>query len=185
VKIVSIDPSINDVGWAVCSGLERDSDGVWDDSKADWRWGCWKIRSNSLSFKLREIVEWMIVEFDGLDPDVDILILEWPQFFDAERGHIAAQQGHTINLAAVDAYIAGFFRMRPENYHLIRPSEWKGNLSKEITRKRFFRNLGIKQIYTVDHNAVDAVMLLLRWCKDHHVTLKIVSATMLREYQEG
>jgi hypothetical protein len=43
MKIVSIDPSINDVGWALVDGLQRDEDGVWDNSAADWRWGHWKI----------------------------------------------------------------------------------------------------------------------------------------------
>src|SRR6516225_3352276 len=99
MKIVSIDPSINDVGWAVVDRLERSESGVWDNSKADWRWGHWKIGSNSMTFKWREIVEWIIVEAGGLDPECDWLVMEWPAYFGSAKGQVAAQQGHTINLA--------------------------------------------------------------------------------------
>lgn len=179
MKIVAIDPSINTVGWAVVDGLTRDEEtGVWDNSKADWKWGVWKISSNSLTYKLREIVEWMIIEFDGLDPDEDWLILEWPAFFGSAKGQVAAKQGYTINLAGVVGYIMGFFRMKPQNSFLITANEWKGNVPKEITRMRFFRALGVKQIYKVDHNAVDAVMLLHTFCQRRNIVVKITSTTV-------
>jgi hypothetical protein len=175
MKIVSIDPSINDVGWCVVDGLQRDEDGVWDNSKVDWQWGHWKIRGNSLTYKLREIVEWMILSFDGLDADEDWLVLEWPAFFGSARGQVAAQQGHTINLAGVDGYIAGFFRLPPQNIHLVTANQWKGNLPKEITRKRFFHALGQKEIFKINHNTVDAVMLLHEFCKRRQIVWKITT----------
>jgi hypothetical protein len=177
MKIVSIDPSINDVGWAVVDGLKRSKSGVWDNSKAKWTWGHWKIGGVSLTFKLREIVEWMIIEFDGLE-EGDWLVLEWPAFFGSAKGQVAAQQGHTINLAGVDGYIAGFFRLSPMDIHLVTANEWKGNLPKEITRKRLFHALGIKQIYKVNHNAVDAVMLLHEFCKRRNIMLDIKPASI-------
>jgi hypothetical protein len=178
MKIVSIDPSINNVGWALIDGLWRREDDVIDDSKADWRWGNWKIASHSFTFKLREIVEWMILTFDGLDPDCDWLVAEWPAYFDSMAGHIAAKAGHTINLAGIDCYIAGFFRLPWQNIHLVTATKWKGSVSKEITRMRFFRHMGIKQLYQIDHNAVDAVMMLLEFCKRKRLSFKIVSKTM-------
>lgn len=178
MKIVAIDPSINDVGWAVVSGLKYNAeDNTFDDSEAQWSWGNWKISSNSFVFKLREIVEFMIFQFDGLDQDEDWLVCEWPAYFDTQKGHTSAKQGHTINLAGIDGYIAGFFRLPHRNIHFIRAMEWKGSVSKEITRMRFFRHMGIKQIYQINHNAVDAVMMLLDFCKKKRITMKIVSAT--------
>lgn len=177
MKIISIDPSTRDVGWALVNNLLRDENGVWDNSKADWKWGHWKIGSHSLTFKFREIVEWMIIEFGGVDED-DWLVLEWPAFFGSAKGQIAAQQGHTINLAGVDAYIAGFFRLPPMNVHLVTANQWKGNLPKEITRMRFFRALGQKQIYKINHNAVDAVMLLHEFCKRRKIAWKINSSSV-------
>ena len=178
MKIVSIDPSINDVGWAVVDRLERSESGVWDNSKADWRWGHWKIGSNSMTFKWREIVEWIIVEAGGLDPECDWLVMEWPAYFGSAKGQVAAQQGHTINLAGVDGYIAGFFRLPPQHIHLVTANQWKGSVPKEITRMRFFKALGQPQIYKVNHNAVDAVMLLHEFCKRRSIVWRIYSSSV-------
>jgi hypothetical protein len=177
VKIVSIDPSINNVGWAKIEGLTRDADGVWDLTNENWSWGMWKIGSNSFTFKLKEIVEWIILECDGLTEE-DWLVAEWPAYFDSMAGHVAAKAGHTINLAGIDCYIAGFFRLPWQNIHFITATKWKGSVSKEITRMRFFRHMGIKQIYTIDHNAVDAVMMLLEFCRRKRISSQIISKTM-------
>ena len=177
MKIVAIDPSVNDVGWAVVEGIEHDDDG-WHDENANWRWGHWKIQSNSLTFKWKEITEWMILEFGGLDYEEDWLVVEWPAYFDSMKGHTAAKQGHTINLAGIDGYLAGYFRLPWQNIHLVTAVQWKGSVSKEITRRRFFRHMGIKQLYQINHNAVDAVMMLLTFCKRRNITLKIVSKVM-------
>jgi hypothetical protein len=178
MKIVAIDPSINNVGWGLVEGLREDSDGIIHADDENWRWGNWKIASHSFTFKLREIVEWMILTFDGLDPECDWVVLEWPAYFDSMAGHVAAKAGHTINLAAIDGYIAGFFRLPWQRVHLITATKWKGSVSKEITRMRFFRHMGIKQIYTIDHNAVDAVMMLLEFCRRKRISTQIVSKTM-------
>lgn len=174
MKIVSIDPSINDVGWCVIDGLKRDGEGVWDNVGADWQWGHWKIGGNSLTYKLREIVEWMIVTFDGLN-DEDWLVLEWPAFFGSAKGQIAAQQGHTLNLAGIDGYIAGFFRLPPQHIHFVTANQWKGNLPKAITLKRFMLALGVEHIFKINHNAVDAVMLLHEFCKRRQIVWKITT----------
>jgi len=180
VKIVSIDPSVNNVGWAKIDGLEiakSDTGDLFDMTNEDWSWGNWKIGSNSYTFKLKEIVEWMILTFDGLTED-DWLVVEWPASFDSMAGHIAAKTGHTINLAGIDCYIAGFFRLPWNHWFPITATQWKGGVSKEITRMRFFRHMGIKQIYTIDHNAVDAVMMLLEFCKRKRISSQIISKTM-------
>lgn len=177
MKIVAIDPSIREVGWALVEGLVHDDKG-WHDENAVWKWGHWEIRSNSYQFKLQEIVEHIIIDCGGLDHTEDWLVVEWPMYFDSEKGHVAAKMGHTINLAGVDCYIAGYFRLPWRNWHLLTAIQWKGSVSKEITRMRFFRQMGIKQIYKVNHNAVDAVMMLLEFCKRKGITMKIVSKVM-------
>lgn len=178
-KIVAIDPSINRVGHACIDGLTRDDDGIWDGSKAKWHYGYWDISGTFLSHKFKEIADNIIITYDGINPDEgDHLVVEWPQYFDQARGQIAAQKGHTINLAAIDAYIAGFFQLPPSQWHPIFPSDWKGNLSKEVTRQRFFRALGQKKIYKVDHNAVDAIMMLRDWCHKHGIRNEIIDVSM-------
>lgn len=181
-KIVAIDPSINRVGWACLENVSRDSEGLWNAEDGKWTWGYWDLSCNSLSFKLKELSDFMILTFDGLEADQgDILIVEWPQYFDQMRGQIAAKEGHTLNLAAIDAYLYGYFRLPWRQWQPIFPSKWKGNLSKDITRMRFFREIGAKKHYRIDHNTVDAVMLLLWWCKTHGVTNKIINYSVTIE----
>lgn len=154
------------------TGLTHDDEG-WHDDDAIWSWGNWKISSNSYTFKLREIVDFIVVSCGGLEED-DHLVAEWPMYFDSARGNASAKDGHTINLAGINCYIAGFFRLPWRSIHFITAAAWKGSISKEITRMRFFKALGVKQIYTVNHNAVDAVMILLQHCKSRRVTSRIV-----------
>lgn len=176
-KILALDPSINRCGWALIDNLQRcKSTGVWDGSEAVWKWGYWDLHTTLLSSKARELVDYIIMDTDGLDADAgDILIAEFPQYFDSGRGNIAAKEGWTINLAALDFYVFGFFRLPWKQFAPVFPSQWKGNLSKEITRRRFFRELGEKKIFKIDHNTVDAVMILLDWCKKHGVTNRILN----------
>lgn len=172
MKIVAIDPSVHNVGWAMIEGLTHDENG-WHSEDAVWTFGNWIISSNSFTFKLKEIVEWIILDCDGLDSDKDWLVAEWPAYFEGMKGNIAAKAGHTINLAAIDTYIAGYFRLEWKNIHLITAVDWKGSVSKEITKMRFFKHMGITP-FKVDHNAIDAVMMLLTFCKRKNITSKII-----------
>jgi hypothetical protein len=173
-KILAIDPSINRCGWAVIDNLSKGE--IWDGSEATWKWGYWDLHTSLLSSKARELCDYIIQDIGGLNPDAgDILIAEFPQYFDSGRGQIAAKEGWTINLAALDFYVYGFFRLPWKQFAPVFPSQWKGNLSKEITRRRFFRELGEKKIFKIDHNTVDAVMILLHWCKTHGVVNQILN----------
>lgn len=175
VKIIAIDPSVNDVGWAVCSGLYRDDDDVWKDEKSEWRWGVWNLTQHSYTFKLREVTEYIELFLGGMNED-DILVGEWPAFFgNSMRGAVAAKRGYTIDLAGILCYIAGWFRLPWKSVHFITAAQWKGSLPKEITKMRFFKALGV-EAYKVDHNAVDACMLLWEFCKRMRITLEITPA---------
>lgn len=182
-QIISIDPSTRDVGWAVIEKLKRDKKTlVWDDTDARWRYGNWVINAHSLQAKFQEIAEYMIMEFD-INPEEDIMVLEWPAYFGSEKGQVAAQLGHTLNLAGVVGYCSGYFRIPWQRIHLITANQWKGSVSKEVTKMRFFRAMGVKQIFAVNHNAVDAVMLLFAYCKEHKITFKIVTEHSLPDLE--
>jgi len=174
MKIISIDPSTRNTGWAVIEGLKRDKHDVWDDSEARWRYGNWIINAHSLQAKFQEHAEYMIMEFD-INPEEDWLVLEWPAYFGSEKGQVAAQLGYTLNLAGIVGYCSGYFRLPWQQVHLITAVQWKGSVSKEITKMRFFRAQGIKKIFDVDHNAVDAVMLLFEFCKRKKITFRLVT----------
>ncbi len=181
MKIISIDPSTINVGWAVIEGLKRHpKTGVWDDRKAKWRYGNFNLFALSLQAKFHEIAENMIAHFD-IDPEEDWLVLEWPMYFGTEKGQVAAQMGYTLNLAGIDGFLMGYFRMPWQQCHFVTAAQWKGSVSKEITKMRFFRAMGIKQIFAVDHNAVDAVMLLFEFCKRRKITFRLVTEHSIAE----
>ena len=181
MQIVSIDPSTLNVGWAAIQGLQRDAEtNVWDDSNAKWKYGNWILSAHSLQAKFQECAEYMIMEFD-LNPEEDWMVLEWPMYFGSERGQVSAQLGHTLNLAGIVGYVSGYFRLPWRQVHLITANQWKGSVSKEITKMRFFRAMGVKQIFKVDHNAVDAVMLLFEFCKRKKITFKLVTEHSIAE----
>ena len=172
INIFAIDPSVNDVGWAKVEGLIRDDDGVWHDDDAVWTYGHWEIGGHSFTFKLLEIVEWCIMSI-GCD-ETWWMVGEWPTFFGSRAGQISAMQGNTINLGAVIAYIAGYFRILPANMHLLTATQWKGTVSKEITKMRFFKILGVEKSYKVNHNAVDAIMLLHEFCRRRKISFRMI-----------
>lgn len=171
INIFAIDPSINQVGWAKIEGLTRDDDGVWSDDDAVWTYGYWDIGSHSLPHKLKEIVEWCMMDI-GCDQDW-WFIGEWPTYYGTRAGQISAMQGNTINLGAVISYIAGWFQIEPANVHLLTATQWKGSIPKEITQMRFFKLLGVKS-FKINHNAVDAIMLLHEFCKRRKISFRMV-----------
>lgn len=178
MKIFALDPSIRDVGWAVIEKLYRDKNDVICAEKSEWRYGNWELSAHSFSAKLQEIAEYIIMEVDGInESEGDWMLLEWPAYFGSQKGQVSAQMGHTLNLAGIDGYVAGYFRLPWQSIHFITANQWKGSVSKEITRMRFFRVMGEKQIYKINHNAVDAVMLLLEFCKRRRITDRIVKAS--------
>lgn len=153
MRYLAIDPSVmNRAGWATLD-VERDANGKL--TKEDWHWGCWEI--NGMNFKMRctdlkDYIERDIGHFD-------MLIGEWPCFYAGQKGEIAARQGWTINLAGILMYVAGWFQVGHKKLQLFTAPEWKGTVPKQVTARRFYKLFGINSM-NVDHNAIDATMLL-------------------------
>ena len=172
INLFAIDPSLNDVGWAKVVGLIRDDDGVWHDDNAVWTYGHWVVNAHQFVFRLMEIVEYCMLDI-GCDESW-WYIAEWPTYYGTRSGQISAMQGNTINLGAVVSYIAGYFRFHPANVHLLTATQWKGTVPKEITKMRFFKILGVDKAYKVNHNAVDAIMLLHEFCRRRKISFRMI-----------
>jgi len=153
-KALSIDCSVNTVGFAT---LQISYDEQEKQKAFDWTYGMWKLEGLSLLERCRDLCHY-IQQTDNAD--FTDLLIEWPMFYESTKGQIAAEQSYTINLAAVGAYLAGFFHTPVNRVRLITAPQWKGNASKEVTARRFFRKFDINHMH-VDHNAVDACMMLL------------------------
>jgi hypothetical protein len=185
VRILSIDPSINRCGWALATFQAQEgplipvlkADGTfelqgtpdqWNENTSRWAWGYFDTTCRGYVARLKELVEYIMMEVG----EFDVLIGEWPEFYDSTKGHAAAMRGDTINLAGIVCYIAGYFRLNPKHINFLTAPRWKGSVSKEITRQQFYRSFGIQKHYTIDHNAVDAAMMLLTWCQRMGVVSK-------------
>src|SRR5262245_15814991 len=101
---------------------------------AGWQYGSWTVRGDSLAVKLK-----------SLDPllracgDICHLVIEQPTFFNSEAGRIAAREGTVIRLSIVVGYIVGRLPLNSEDTTLYTPAQWKGMVTKDITRKKFYR----------------------------------------------
>jgi hypothetical protein len=152
-KALSIDPSVNNVGFATLQ--------IFDNGQQQWAWGTWELSGDNLLQRCADLRAY--IQQSG-NADFTDLILEWPTFYASEKGEIAAKQNYTINLASVAMYIAGFFHLDVSRIELVTAPQWKGQADKRITARRFFAHFGENSL-AQDHNTVDAVMLLLARAK--------------------
>lgn len=89
----------------------------------------------------------------------EFLVTEKPAFFSSERGQIAAHMNYTIDLAAINYFIAGWFRYDHRHHFAITANQWKGSIDKAITAKRFFRDFPWVSPTTLSEHAIDSIMM--------------------------
>ncbi len=153
VKILSLDLSVNQVGFATLQ--------ISPEGDQQWNWGSWELSGYNFLQRCDDLRAYIQ---QSENADFTHLILEWPTFYGSEKGQIAAKQNYTINLAGIAMYIAGFFHLHIDNIELVTAPQWKGSADKRITARRFFRVFG-EDALQVDNHAVDAVMMLLARAK--------------------
>lgn len=165
LRVLAIDPSTNDVGWCFFTRDIVKSEAlvpgslVANEYETGWQWGVCHLSGWNLLQRCKDLVH-QLYEQDLPLEELTHLIIEWPMFYESTKGQIAAQEGYTINLAAVGCYLAGWLRIDVDQIELITAPKWKGNASKNMTARRFFRKFNLDPLQQVDHNAVDATMLL-------------------------
>lgn len=148
-RILSIDPSVNNVGWCllVIPGGEAD---------CTWNWGTIHPDGVNLIHRCADLV----AALQLLNLGFEELVIEYPAFYQGQKGYIAAKEGYTLNLACIGGYIAGFFGLPPERVHLITAPMWKGTQAKVVTARKFFQAFGV-HAGQVGPDAVDATMMML------------------------
>jgi hypothetical protein len=161
VVLLAIDPSVYNLGWACYCAAGGPLEGIMDGG---WRFGCIHPRgetriekwSDALHKLARATWEWELTHF----------VAEWPAFFGSERGRIAAQKGYTLELAGMVGYLAGRLSFRPERISLYTPQQWKGSVSKAVTRAKFVRAFGEAAravARSVPDDTIDAIMIAEHW----------------------
>lgn len=191
MRVLSIDPSINNVGWAVfdtepASKLLKarrqalKGEGVVGKISPllkeelrleSWTWGTFQLGGTSLQMRIIDLVQQITME---LGDEWDFIITEKPAFYSSQKGQIAAHQNYTIDIAAVGFFVAGWFHMDQRTHHPITAITWKGSVSKEITARHFFRIFGKETKRGITEHSIDAVMLLRYWLENWAVLSPLV-----------
>lgn len=152
MRILSIDPSVNNVGWALLN-----TDGK--TPKERWRTGLIKPEGRNFAMKCVCLLQELMALSEG-EEGLDLLLTEWPTFFDSSKGHMAARQNYTVDLAGICGYIAGGLGMDHRRWHLATATEWKGSVSKIVTARKFYRHFGKTFHHSISEHEMDAAMLL-------------------------
>lgn len=152
MRSLSLDPSINHVGWALLDHQEK-------TKQAAWEWGTFELEGANLQMRFMHLVE-CIQQSIG---HFDFLITEKPTFFTSEKGQVAARQNYTIDLAACAFFVAGWFEMDHRHHFPITATQWKGSVSKLITARQFFKLWPLVETNAISEHAIDAVMLHRYW----------------------
>lgn len=151
--ILSIDPSINQCGWAVftdnklrlyglLSSELKDADYI-EKSRAIFA----RIKTNAKKYK------------------VDVIVLEVPEHFGVS-GYIARESGSIFKLTFLCGMICSL-----DNVVTTPPRGWKGQLPKEVMRNRYIKEWPQLDIANMDHNTLDAIGIG-RWYANKKVKVK-------------
>lgn len=186
MKVLSIDASINNVGYCIFdtnqfSKAERHAlkggfikygntkfaevgqtqrDFCIECKEKAWKWGTFVLEGSSKSMRFLDLVQQITTE---IGTDFDYFISEQPAFYSSTVGQVAAHQNYTIDLAACNYYVAGWFHMDHRKHIPITAITWKGSVPKAVTQKKFFRTFGKEKSAHITEHAIDATMLLHYW----------------------
>ncbi len=133
--ILSIDPSSRSAGWAIFKRKEYFLSGVIKSNKKDFY-------KNSL-YIADQLDGIFLAEGSG---DNDIVLIEYPELFSSNTGITAVRSGSLVKLSVTVGIIAGLLSWYSyAEIKFIKPKEWKGQLSKEITLERILKKIDIKK----------------------------------------
>jgi len=160
MKILSIDPSINNLGWAYQKTEETGTvlQRVFGTIRAPRN-----VKEASTEDRLGAMIEVLEIElFPYLDPSTAdvVLLLEQPETWGAYKS-MASQ--HSGSLGLLDLLVGALFWWgwdKNWDVHLVKVSKWKGQLPKEVTQRRAEEYFQVH--CDTDHEA-DALGILQWW----------------------
>lgn len=147
MKILAIDPSVNNVGIALFnSELEADK---------QLKTYTYKPDGKTLQCKCVQVLTFCRCMY--VKPD--IFIAEYPSFQGSTKGKVAAQKGYTLDLAYIVGYLSASFGLPFGHIYLPTPMQWKGTMPKSAVGHRFEKVYGIKASSVTDHEFEAAMMI--------------------------
>lgn len=171
--LLAIDPGTRYTGYAVFDFTPTRADlkacGLIKARASD----AFDLRSMEINSKLRKHVL--------SEHEPTLCVIEMPEYQEGNRGQKASKQGNTLVLAfLVGNLCANWHYMMARNMRekstmlplptLVKPTQWKGQLSKQITAKRCIDTYCVGWEKKIDDNKTDAVMLGDWWLRQHEVS---------------
>lgn len=149
--LLAIDPGLGGTGWA-----------LWETGRSPARIGIVRdtARDDLLSVRCQELCQKLYLSVATLY-SLQTVVIEMPQQM-SNRAGIAAQAGGVYKLAVLVGALT-MYLMNTSNatVHVVTPSEWKGQLPKDVVQRRVEQRLGISlcQKLKIRSHAWDAVGL--------------------------
>lgn len=141
---LTIDPGLGGTGWALWSGRRTHpiDYGTVHPVKSDDL----GIRIQSVCLKL-----WKIHTLGNIEQ----VFVEMPAFFQSASGTMVARRGDLVKLTLMAGAIIGHFSSLGVPGTLIEVAKWKGQLPKDVVRRRIERRIG--KIEGSGTHAADAI----------------------------
>lgn len=145
LRWISVDPSLHRMGWCVWHGHEPLTWGLLESSQRGKN--SWKAAVTEMSGLLR--LRWS---------SCHLMVIEFPEEMGGRRGRASLNSGAVRKLTYLVGRIAGGF-LEADPGRLLRlaePSKWKGQVPKNITRKRVLRDYPQVGEW-LEHDVYDAI----------------------------
>jgi Holliday junction resolvasome RuvABC endonuclease subunit len=154
--LLSIDPGVNDLGWATWSWRRRKrleaplSCGVFSARDRGGLKRHWSLKIEDLMGQL-----WRVVE----DLELRHVAIEMPESMGGAKGIAARKRGDVVHLAYCVGYVAAIAHAKSATVDPVRVSRWKGQLPKRVVQARVERAIGLvaQDGTRIASHAVDAV----------------------------
>jgi len=141
MNILALDPSVIHLGWAYMewsSTWDAETLPVIHDS------GCILAPDEYKDTELVKRIGFMLEALHDLDVDVDIVIIEQPENWGAYKGMASSRSGSLLKLELLTGALVGWALTKCLEPKLIKVSQWKGQLSKNITQRRMEKKYNCK-----------------------------------------
>ena len=176
--LLSIDPSVRSLGWAVVDLNQVDEDNYYDLNHG-WYYGVVPMDA-ATEVGASKISVWFLkhrwntayrdiaseLEMEGLEPNH--FVAEWPTFFNTMKGRVAVSGDYLSGLASMIGYLVGRFDFDVRHVMLYTPMEWKGSVPKHVTRNRFIECFGKsaeREARKLTDDTIDAIMIARHWLR--------------------
>jgi hypothetical protein len=154
--ILSLDPSILHLGWAIM----RDAI-IYDSQKAQERKFVLCDYGTILASKVKKLefvdrMRYVLTELNELviDSDVECLVIEKPEPWGSYKSLASSRSGSLEILTILTGALAGWCIGQGLEVRFIKVSQWKGQLPKHMTKKRMERKYNVAFKTTDEADAV-------------------------------